>query len=446
MLLNQSFLDYLNHQCGIERQEKLLVAVSGGADSMALLRLLSANGFAIEAAHVNFSLRGLESDGDEQLVIDFCGKLGVPLHVTRFDTKSIAKATGKSIEMAARDLRYHWFAELIEKHGFAGVAVGHHANDSIETFFINLLRGTGVHGLTGIKPRNGNVVRPLLFASRNDILDYCRVHDVPWRTDSSNLSPDHVRNRIRNEIMPLLMAINPSFEQTMLANTNRLGQLEALVSDMVEQSKESMVAEADGMTLIPIKLLKAHRHKSLLLFELLNDKGFNPSQIEDVLAGLDGIAGKQYLSASHRVVRDRDNLIVAPRHNALNEEFYVEGDQTYIDVPVSLSLRHFERNDDFLFSKIPTCVHFDADRVDFPLTIRQWRQGDVFMPLGMSNFKKLSDFYIDNKFSLVEKEKTWLLLSGDDIIWVIGHRLDDRYKVTPRTKRILEIVVGLSQQ
>jgi len=435
------FARFLQHECGVEPHHRLLVAVSGGADSMALLHLLLSSSCDIRVAHVNFRLRGVESDGDEQMVVDYCREHGIACDVKAFDTSDYAQQNGLSIEMAARELRYSWFRELSKLHQCQWIATGHHLDDSVETFFLNLSRGTGLHGLTGIKPQLGTVIRPLLTYRHHQIEAYCTFHQIPWRTDSSNLESLYLRNRIRHEIVPMFEQINPSFAATMQQNMVRLAQMELFVNDEVTSLKEQLVTECDGSMLIPINLIENHPHRRLLLYEWLSPLGFNATHIDDIVAALKGIPGKQFVSSTHRLVRDRSNLVVVSLDETDDAVFYIDISQCIVSKPIALKWRQFDRDEHFTYSQTSNLVHFDADLVDFPLMLRRWQVGDQFRPLGMTNFKKLSDFFIDQKLSVIDKEQVWLLLSGDDIVWVINHRIDDRFKVTNRTKRILEVQI-----
>jgi tRNA(Ile)-lysidine synthase len=441
MITVNQFKTHLYENCGVKDDDRLLVAVSGGADSMALLELLVQCGLDVVVAHCNFHLRNEESDGDEHFVHDYCAKLQLPLHVKSFNTHDYAKEKGISIEMAARELRYEWFNGLAEEQNCKYIATGHHADDSIETFFLNLTRGTGIRGLTGIMPVSGNVIRPLLFASRHDVEHYCATHGIGYRTDSSNADTQFYRNRIRHEVIPALRKLNPSLQATMLQNMKRLRDLEALLDAEVERTRLEIVAEEDGKVLIPIRLLKEHPFQEAVVFELMRPFGFNQTVVANIIESLNGIPGRQFFSSTHRLIRDRYNLIVSPREESEDGLFFIEGEDSHIDFPFQASINVMERTPDYEFSKEPEVMHFDADLVDFPLTLRHWRDGDQFMPLGMNHFKKLSDFFIDEKFSLLQKESAWLILSGDDIIAIAGCRIDNRYKITSKTKTVLEISV-----
>lgn len=429
----------LLHQCSVSENERILVAVSGGADSVALLHLLLASGFYCVVAHCNFSLRGDESDGDEEFVRQFCLNYNVPCRVKKFDTIGYASDNGISIEMAARDLRYGWFDELLNLEELKSIATGHHGNDAMETFFLNLVRGTGIKGLTGISWRRGAVIRPLLYAQSSEIVNYCKVNQLAYRIDSSNADSSILRNKIRHQVIPLFTEMNPAFFQTMQSNMGLLKEISEVFKSDVDKFREHVVVIEEGSVLISLSLIKEYQHHKSLLFEILHPYGFNSAIIDEVLKGLDGLPGRQYFSETHRLVRDRYNLILVERKPETKDFFYIQAGETIITEPLALSLRIFTRNHEFSYSTDPKVAHFDASLIDFPLEIRRWNNGDQFQPLGMNQFKKMSDFFIDGKYSLIDKEHTWLLISNNDIIWVIGKRLDNRYKVTGITQVVLEI-------
>ncbi|PZX11393.1 tRNA(Ile)-lysidine synthase [Breznakibacter xylanolyticus] len=443
MLTTATFRHTIANACGLMPHQRVLVTVSGGADSMALLHLLVAVQQPVVVAHCNFHLRDDESDGDQAFVTLYCQTHELPFHVRHFNTRDFAAQKGISIEMAARVLRYEWFDQLASETGCSHIATAHHANDNVETFLLNLTRGTGIRGLSGMAMCTGKLIRPLLHFSRIDIETYCRENHLTWRHDSSNDCCDHTRNHIRHRIVPEFCHINPSFLATMHNTMARMQELEAMLGQQVEAFRNESVADEEGIQIIPLSRLSNHPQKGLILFELLRHKNFNATHVADIIASLKGLPGKQFLSPTHRVIRDRHNLVVTPRHEASETEtFTIAGDITQTENPLRLHLRTFERPADFRFSTDANCIHLDADRVDFPLTLRHWRMGDAFMPLGMSNFKKLSDFFTDEKMSLLEKENAWLLLSSDNIVWVVGRRVDNRYRITNTTKWILEISLG----
>ncbi len=426
--------------CGVEREQPILVALSGGADSMVLVDILLKLGYSFHAAHCNFHLRKEESDQDERFVFDFCLENNVPLHVTHFDTYSEADREGVSIEMAARDLRYKWFRHIMQEHNFSWLVTGHHGDDMIETFFLNLSRGTGLRGLKGMSCCNGDVVRPLLPFSREEIESYCKKNNISFRTDSSNTDTAFFRNNVRHNIIPVMNELNPSFFDTMMQNFHNLDEVWQIFEKEVDSVREQMVAEEGNMMLIPVKLIRGHPQRKAILFELLRPYNFNPVVVSEIIESLEGIPGKQFFSKTHRLVRDRYNLVLVPLSENGRNEFYLQNGVSQLESPFDMTVRVFDRDENFSISRKPNQIHLDADLLEFPLKIRHWQSGDQFRPLGMEQFKKLSDYFIDEKFSLVEKEHTWLLLSGDhDIVWVIGHRIDDRFKVTPSTKRVIEL-------
>ncbi|MBS2211109.1 tRNA lysidine(34) synthetase TilS [Carboxylicivirga mesophila] len=433
----QTIQNVLAEKCQVTEADKLLVAVSGGADSMALLHLLQQAGYQLAAAHCNFQLRGDASDSDEQLVTDYCNAHAIQLNKTTFDTRKYAADNKFSIEMAARELRYNWFQEIVNNEGYNAIVTGHHGNDSIETFFLNLVRGTGVKGLTGISFRNNNIVRPLLPFTREQIERYCEKNNLDWCHDASNDDCRFIRNKLRHELIPVLESINPAFFDTMQMNMAHLQDTELMLEEEVERFRTNEVVDEEGTVIIPISKLKLYPYYASLLFELLRPYGFNSSVVKEVLEHLEGLSGKQFFSDSYRLIKDRHNLLVLPIEEIGVQHFWVEEGLNIGEQPMKIQV--YDKPADFSFSRKPELIHLDADLVDLPLLVRKWKQGDAFMPLGMKNFKKLSDFFIDEKYSLKDKEDAWLMLSGESIVWVLGKRIDERYKVMKRTKRILEI-------
>ncbi|ASB51016.1 tRNA lysidine(34) synthetase TilS [Alkalitalea saponilacus] len=437
----QQFRHALVNECGVSESSRILVAVSGGADSMALLHLLRYTGMKCLAVHCNFSLRGSESDEDEAFVKKICKEWAFELITERFDTTSYATENGVSIEMAARQLRYNFFYSLAKKNNIDWIATGHHGDDAIETFFLNLARGTGLKGLTGIAYQRDSIIRPLLFATSQEIIEYCNQNSIPFRTDSTNHETTFLRNKIRHQIVPLFKEINPAFFNTMQNNMEYLGEAWQIFISEAAKVKEQMVAETEDSILIPIKLINEHPQKKSMLFEILQTYGFSGVMMDNIIESMNGIPGKQFFSHSHRLVVDRYNLILVPRMEIDVNDYYINSETELTQKPIKLSIKTFPKKEDFSFSVNPKKVHLDADLIDFPLKIRKPKPGDRFQPLGMIDFKKISDFFIDEKLSLVEKENTWLLINNDDIAWVIGHRIDNRYKITSATKTILEVSV-----
>lgn len=436
-----SFISCLYQQCGFLSGQKVLVALSGGADSMALVHLFKMNNVDICAAHCNFKLRSVESDDDELFVIREMQKLGVKLHLKSFSTKRYAKDNSISIEMAARDLRYNWFNEIIIADNIDWIATGHHKDDSIETFFLNLVRGTGIKGLVGIQPVSGSVIRPLLSYSRKQIENFCFENNIPYRTDSSNLESVYTRNKIRNEILPLFQGINPSFNQTMDGNMKRLNQVNQYLLDNISEIKDELIVEKDNKLLISLKHIAKFKNTELVLFEVLYPYGFNGAVVKEVVSCIEqGVSGKQFYSQSYRLIIDRFNMILLPREDSDNNDlFYIDITDIFIENPIRFDIKKNLDIEGYVIEKDAHVGQYDAELLQFPLTLRKWKQGDHFRPLGMNHFKKMSDFFIDQKFSLKDKEDVWLLLSGDDIIWVVGFRTDDRYKISAKTKKVTKI-------
>lgn len=425
----------------IDRNKAVLVAISGGADSVALLHYLVSHEYYCIAAHCNFHLRGTESDGDEAFVRNYCESLGVFCHVAQFDTKKYASEHDLSIEMAARELRYQWFYKLLDQYNIPVVAVAHHADDAVETFLLNLVRGTGIKGLCGMKRLQGRIVRPMLFYSRQDIELYCRAHKLKYVTDSSNNSDTYTRNRIRHHVVPQFKMINPSFLKTMRGNMSHLDQICSLFNQQVDDFIKKAVAEMDGQMLISMQHLANLPNPEPYLFEILFEKGFASDSIHKMARCIgERRWGRIYMAPQYRAIVDRYNIIVVPRDKETEErEFVIEQEQIEVLVPIHLTLNRIESNEDYVLSRDTNIAHIDASKIYFPLILRRWRNGDVFRPLGMKGFKKLSDFFVDNKLSRTQKEDIWVMESGGEIVWIVGMRIDDRFKVVPETEEILEI-------
>lgn len=400
--------------------DKVLVALSGGADSVALLCLLQALGYDCEAAHCNFHLRGEESDRDEAFVRRLCAERKVPLHTVHFDTRRVAGEKHISIEMAARELRYEWFGKVREESGAGVVAVAHHRDDSVETFLLNLIRGAGINGLRGIRPRNGYIVRPLLCLDRKEITGYLERIGQDYVTDSTNLQDEYTRNKIRLDLLPMMQAINPSVKESILAAAAHLEDASAIYKKGIEEGIKR-VQTAQG---ICIDALMREPAPKTLLFEILYPLGFNAARIEDIYRALEGQPGKVFSSEKWCVVKDRGYLLVEARRKAVQ--------------PV-LTMEEHALTPDFVIPRDKATACFDADKLLHPLSLRLWRQGDSFVPFGMKGRKKVSDYMTDRKFSLLRKERQWVLCCGEDIIWLVGERADDRFRVDGNTRKVLVV-------
>lgn len=417
-----------------------LVTVSGGPDSIALLHLFRYMNLRIWAVHCNFRLRGRESDMDEQFVKRFCDTYGIGLSVKHFDTTAYATEKGISIEMAARELRYQWFAEMKEKKGMDYIVTGHHADDVAETVCINLCRGTGIKGLSGIRAVNGDIIRPLLSCSRTDILSYLETHQLGYRTDSTNNSLDYVRNKIRHKVIPVFKEINPSFLATMQENCETLKESEALYLYAVDKLKSQVTEHQDGELLIHIDRLSATPAPFTLLYEILKPFCFNKTQIRNILDSQESEPGKQFKAGDYLLTKDRNVWRLFDNSIQTKVSLQVEKEG---EIPVQNSTYLFEirpMEENFLIPADTSVACLDADKAPFPLTIRNWEPGDRFCPIGMKKLqKKLSDFFTDRKFTAKQKKECLVLLVGDKIAWIIGHRIDDRFKITSATRNILFI-------
>lgn len=425
----------------IDRAKPVLVAISGGADSVAMLHMLVRAGYDCVAAHCNFHLRGADSDSDEAFVRQFCKTMGVPLRVAQFDTMAYAAAQKISIEMAARELRYVWFFSILDHEDIPVVAVAHHADDAAETFFLNLTRGTGLRGLAGMKPLQGRVVRPMLSTSRAEVELYCQAHGLAYVTDCTNLSDDYSRNRIRHHVIPELKRLNPSFLTTMGRNMAHLSQILTLFEAQVDDFRQKHVLQdGEGLT-IAADGLDALTEPEPFIFEVLAPMGFSPKSVHDVArCWAEGRVGRQFFAGDWRAVVDRSGIIVQTASGVGQaDEVSVDSIPAKLTEPLNVCVSRFTRPADYAFSRDPMVMHLDADMVTMPLTFRRWRVGDTFRPLGMKGEKKLSDFFIDAKLSRPQKEAAWVAETDGRIACVLGMRIDDRFKVTDRTTDILEI-------
>lgn len=417
-MFRQKVSQFIEEKRLFQKNEKLLVALSGGADSVALLRVLLELGYSCEAAHCNFHLRGAESNRDERFVTDLCNGLHIPLHLIHFETEQFANVNHISIEMAARQLRYQWFEKLIAEVGATHICVAHHQDDSVETFMLNLLRGAGLQGLRGIPVVNGKIVRPLLAVTREEILTYLETLSQPFVTDSTNLETHYMRNKVRLELLPLMESLQSNVREHIIHTAQHLDEAYTLYNSAIHEGKRHVLSP-EG---IRIEALKKEPAPLSLLHEILSPLGFNSVQEAEILQSLDAQSGKVFRSPTHQLVKDRELLIIseikAPQEPKLTYE-------------------EFERTSDFVIPKQSDIACLDADKIHVSLALRKVQQGDSFVPLGMRGRKLVSDFLTDRKCSLVQKQNQWVLCDGDTIVWLIGQRIDHRYRVTEQTKRIL---------
>ncbi|WP_321345921.1 tRNA lysidine(34) synthetase TilS [uncultured Draconibacterium sp.] len=437
------FITNINQKQLIKSGQKVLLAISGGIDSMVLLHLFERTGFEYGIAHCNFRLRGAESDGDEAFVHEQVEQHGTPAHFETFDTKEYASLKGISIEMAARELRYDFFERIRKEFEYDYIVTAHHQDDLIETFFLNLSRKTGIRGLTGIKEKKGKLIRPLLFASREEIEKYASENFIPYREDSSNSEVVYQRNFLRHKILPLFSELNPAFKKNFISSVDNLKVAYDVYEDAIGNEIQEVLTKENGQTVVAISALQNSSHPKTILLEILSGYGFNASVVDAVYQSLDTLSGKQFFSKTHRLVKDRDALFIQELKDDEDRVYYIEEDDMELFAPFDISVERVDTND-FTIIKDSNIGCIDIDEVQFPLLMRKWQQGDYFQPLGMTGFKKVSDFFIDQKMPLHEKENTWLLCSGKKIVWIMGQRLDNRFKVTDATKQVLKIEIANS--
>lgn len=444
---------FIEEQHLLKKQDKVLVGFSGGADSLALLDVLRSLGYNCVAVHMNFQLRGEEALRDEDFVVDYCREHSIALYVERVDTKAYAKSKSVSIEMAARELRYDYFHKMLSMTGAARVAVGHHSDDSIETFFINLLRGSGIRGLKGISPLQGKVIRPLLCVDRQEILSWLKQRNLQYVTDSSNQETLYRRNKIRHQLIPLLQSIEPSASAAIVRSMQHLTAPASLYNKAIAEAMDRLklnnsfgdtqdcfIQSSDFDSYpkqyisLDIASLEQEPLAADILFEWLSAYGFDFRSIEQIWARRKGQSGRQYFSATHRLLLDRGRFLLNENKSPDNRLYPLEEGVFSWTEPVKLSLSLREANKEL--PRSASCACLDADKLKFPLLLRRPLPGDSFVPLGMKGRKLLSDYFCDRKKNLFQKESCWLLLSGQDIVWVLGERIDHRYRVTDSTKRV----------
>lgn len=414
---------------------KIIVGLSGGMDSMVLLDLLILSGYHCIAAHCNFHLRGDESDRDAEFVRKWCKSIDVPFTSVNFDTSEYAEDRKISIEMAARELRYKWFETLRKQYEADTIAVAHHKDDSVETVLLNLIRGTGIKGLTGISPKNGHIIRPLLCVSRSEIENYISDREIPYVTDSTNEQDIYTRNYLRINIIPRLQVINPSVKESIIRTSQNVSEAEKVYSESIRGSIEILFRDNK----INISQLKETASPQAVLFEILSPLGFSASTIEDIFQSVDATPGKVFFSDNYRLIKDRLYFILDKNTNTSDSKdyFLLENNTDEIINPVNLVMR--KENSPVKINKKKSFLYADADKLKFPLILRKWQPGDWFIPFGMSGRKKLSDYFTDHKYSLKDKQDVWLILSEDDIVWIVGERSDERFKITEESKNIFII-------
>ena len=436
MLPVKRFTEFIEQNNLFNSGNKILAAVSGGMDSVAMVHLLKAAGFNFGIAHCNFRLRGDESNGDQQFCKNLADKLSVPFYTIDFDTLNYAASQKVSTQMAARILRYQWFDEVRQHSGYTVIALAHHQNDTIETILLNLTRGTGIAGLHGILPKNNLLVRPMLFLSRDEISSIVAENGIAWVEDSSNASAKYARNKIRLEVIPKLKELNPNLEQTFENNLQRFRELEELLQQRLTELKKTIFYQKQDEVHLALFEIKQLRPQKLLLFNLLQDYGFNETVIDDLISALGKHSGRTFESTGYRLLLDRDKLILTPQNTLKNSPLLIGKEDSGVNYG-SYKLNMLHDDSPLIVKNNPMAVSIDSDLLIYPLTLRHWQQGDYFYPIGMKARKKLSDFFIGQKVPLHQKSDIPILVNGnDEIIWICGYRPDNRYKVTDNTKKV----------
>jgi len=432
---NEHFFQRLLQLAPDTQSARFLLAVSGGRDSVVLAHLFLKSKLTFDIAHCNFHLRGEESDKEMNFVQNLPFLTTQKVFATEFDTISIQQKSGKSIEMVARELRYQWFDEIGEEYDY--IVTAHHANDNAETILLNLLRGTGLHGMCGIPPKNRKIIRPLLSFSSLDIERYARENKIPYCVDSSNLETRFLRNKIRHNVIPELAKIYPNCIEIFSKNSTLFLKQTHFFDAHIQQYKNQLCEKSENKTAINIEILKNIPLYNIVLYEILNPLGFNADDIENIIKSMNKISGKKFFSNTHLLIKDRTHFIITNREEREDNEvvFYnIEELEKY-----GFIIEKLDINADFQFSKSKSVIYIDADKLAFPLTIRNWKNGDFFYPFGMKAKKKVSDFFTDQKINLIEKQKISILCSRHKIVWIINHRADDRFKVDENTKQVYVI-------
>lgn len=439
MSLLEKFKEYIKQQNLFQPKDKLLLAVSGGADSVVLCELCKLAGYQFVMAHCNFQLRGAESERDESFVRGLGQKYETEVLVKKFETEKYATDNKLSIQVAARALRYAWFQEIAADRSLSFILTAHHANDNIETLLMNFFKGTGINGLHGILPKQANLIRPLLFAKKEELNQFTKARGLNFVEDSSNASDKYTRNYFRNQLIPDLQKVFPQVEDNLLNNIERFREIEILYQQSVDLHKKKLMEQKGKEIHIPVLKLLKTTPLLTIVYEIIKDYGFTAHQTNEVVALLKSETGKYIQSATHRILKNRNWLIIAPNENTEAEnilikekEKQIEFQQGVIDIELLTTTNHQPQTSNLV-------AQLNAAEIKFPLLLRKWKPGDYFYPLGMQKKKKLSRFFTDQKLSLTQKEKTWVIETDKKIIWVIGLRIDDRFKVTDKTKQVLQI-------
>jgi tRNA(Ile)-lysidine synthase len=433
------FKRYIREHNLLQPGGKILLAVSGGIDSMVMTHLFMHAGISVGIAHCNFSLRSGESDRDEEMVSEFAAENNIEFFTTRFDTKSYASENGLSVQMAARELRYRWFESIRKENEYDAIAVAHNLNDNIETMFINLIRGTGIAGLTGMRPSANNIIRPLLFATRREIVSYCTKNNINYREDMSNADIKYLRNRIRHQVIPLLKEINPSIESTLNDTAGILSGINEAFTNYINQLRVKLSGTNNGCTVFRASLLIQYINNKAVLFELFRPYGIAEISVNDLINIIKGKTGSRLMTGSHLILKNRDEIVVSPLTANDFNVMIINNRRELKQISQVLSVKSVKVGDNFKIPSETSIACIDEEKLAFPLSVRKWHQGDFFFPLGMKNKKKISDYFTDNKYSLIDKDNSLLLESGGMVVCILGERIDDRFKITAKTRKALII-------
>jgi len=435
MLPLQQFRDFIEQQQLFTGGNRILLAVSGGKDSVLMLHLFKAIGVNIGVAHCNFNLRADEAQRDEHFVALLASNLGLPFYVTHFETKKYAARHKISTQMAARELRYNWFEEIRSAEGYDYIALAQHQNDAVETVLINLVRGTGISGLHGILPKRDKLIRPLLFLNRQQVNEIVAKNNIGFVEDSSNLSTNYTRNKLRLQVVPHLQEINPYLEKTFTENIGRFAEIETFLNLEVQKWRDKILDKrADGIY-IDLKDIASLNPQKLLLYELLKPFGFSENVVQEILDSLKALSGTHFFSVSHQAIINRNNLVIVAKDAVVIANQFIHPDTASIVFKNNEITMAF--SSDVKFDGDAARAFVNADKLIYPLVLRSWQNGDKFIPLGMRNAKKVSDYFIDEKLPLHLKSTTPILVNGNgEIVWIAGMRQDNRYKLTPATKKV----------
>ena len=437
----QRFVDEIENKTLFNPTDTVLLAVSGGMDSVTMCELFYMAGYRFAIAHCNFRLRAEASDGDEVFVKQLAERYGVPIHSVAFDTTKYAEENKLSIEEAARNLRYDFFDKLIVQYEYSCVATAHHRDDAIETFMLNLMRGTGIVGLHGILQKNGRIIRPLLCFSRDEISDFIEANNLQYRTDATNATLDYKRNKVRHLLVPLFRELAPAFDKTMQNNMKHIADVEMIYRQDVNTKRNKFVQPHQNGYKISMKDLETLNPLRTYLYEFLSPFGFGETVVQDIIKVRNTTSGKRFLAKDYYLIKDRDYLFVYPyEDDSEDAKYIIQENDICIDVPISLEIHSMENSVSVQYDFNKYNAYFDKDKLTFPLCLRKWKNGDKFQPFGMKGKRKISDLFTDQKLSLHDKKNVWLLCNADDeILWVMGLRTDERFKITSQTRNILNI-------